>query len=511
MPKEIELKLSLPKNCIKQLLHVSLLNALSISQPVQLKLYTIYYDTPDLALKNKNCALRLRRIANHWVQTVKTEGSVASGLHERNEWEVTVTKKQLDLTQLNDPGLTRLLGDFMSGKQLQQIFITQFTRHTRVLQMSDGSQIEFCLDHGKISTNHTEETLIEIELELKSGKPVQLFQLALTLVQSLAFPLRLENRSKAERGYLLYTGDKIPPVTASPVVLKADMQLATAFILIVRNCLDQLTRNEYGMLTGSDMEYLHQMHLALCRLKAAFAVFSTGISTVTPLNDELMWLTYQLNSACEWDMLAYEQLPHIQAIFARHGGIATLMKACEILHKQHYKNACNSIRSKRYTTLILKLNLWLEEVKEKETKALNSRMADKPALMAWMESWLTNRHQQIIAAGKELDKLDAESLSSLYLSIKEQRHAVEFFQTFCTQEKAKKYLGLLATLENGLAAIHDSSCIQKLVTEIPTSKTKTLMVREAVGIILGWHSQRLQQKKAELKSSLLSLDGTLPL
>lgn len=503
MPKEIELKLSLPANCIKQLQHLPLLKTLGISQPIKLKLYTVYYDTPDLALKRQNCALRLRQMGKNWVQTIKTGGSVASGLHERNEWEVPVPKNQLDLTQLSDPRMIKLLSDSELRKQLRQIFITQFTRYTHILQIDEESQIEFCLDHGKIIVDHAKESFTEIELELKSGKPVQLFRLALTLVQMLPFPLRLENISKAERGYMLYTGHKNPPVKALPVRLKADTDLTTAFTLIVQNCLDHLTRNEYGMLSSSDVEYLHQMRLALRRLRTAFDVFATVISNEVSLIQEFKWLTRQLNPARDWDVFVTEQLPKIQKNFAEHAGIAALIKTCEILRKKHNKAARSSIKSKRYTKLILQLNLCLEEVlKYPSLPQTLKKAVSKMALIDFTKSLLKNRHQQIIDTVKEIEEFDATSLHSLRISIKKQRYTVEFFQTLFSPVEVRKYIHSLSGLQDILGAINDSINTQRLLKEIPVSKTKTLISREATGIILGWNKQQLQQKNTELKCAL---------
>lgn len=509
MPKEIELKLSLPAYRIKQLQHLLLLKTLGISKPIKQKLYTIYYDTPDLALKKHNCALRLRQIGKNWVQTIKTGGNVASGLHERNEWEVHVPKNQLDFTQLSDPRMIKLLSDSKLRKQLQQIFATQFTRYMHILQIDEESQIEFCLDHGKVIVDHAKESFTEIELELKSGKPVQLFRLALTLVQTLPFPLRLENISKAERGYKLYTGYKNPPVKALPVGLKTDMDLTTAFTLIVQNCLDHLTRNEHGMLTSSDVEYLHQMRLALRRLRTAFDVFATVISNEVSLTQELKWLTHQLNPARNWDVFVTEQLPKIQKNFAEHAGIAALINTCEILRKKHNKAAHKSIRSRRYTKLILQLNLWLEEVFKYPGRSHTLKNAvTKITLIAFMKSLLTDHHQQIIDVGKEIEKLDATSLHTLRISIKKQRYTVEFFQTLFPYPEVKKYISSLSELQDILGAINDSANTPKLLKKIPISKTKSLEAREAVGIILGWNKQRSQQKNVDLKNALLFFDQT---
>ncbi|TYP90100.1 MULTISPECIES: CYTH and CHAD domain-containing protein [Nitrosomonas] len=503
MPKEIELKLSLPRSCIKHLQHLPLLETLGISRPTKQKLYTIYFDTPDLALKRQNCALRLRQMGKNWLQTIKTEGSVASGLHERNEWEVSVPSNQLDFTQLGDPGMIKLLSDAELRKQLRQVFITRFTRHMYLLQMEEGSQIEFCFDHGKIIIDHTKESFTEIELELKSGKPKQLFRLALTLVQILPFPLRLENISKAERGYMLYTGHKNPPVKALPVELKADMDLTTAFTLIAQNCLDQLTRNEHGVITRIDVEYLHQMRIALRRLRTAFDVFASAIPNEVSLIHELKWLTNQLNPARDWDVFVTEQLPKIQQNFEDHTGIAALIKTCEILRKKHNKAARNSIKSKRYTKLILQLNLYLEEAFKYpgQPKTLKKAVTNM-ALINFTKSVLINCHKHIIDTTNKVEEFDLTSLHSLRISIKKQRYAVEFFQALFAPVEVKKYIQSLSGLQDILGSINDSINTQRLLKQIPGSKTKTLVSREATGIILGWNKQRLQRMNTEIKDAL---------
>lgn len=503
MSKEIELKLSLPTNCVKQLQHLPLLGTLSISQPAKQKLHTIYYDTPDLALKNQHCALRLRRIGKQWIQTIKTEGSVASGLHERDEWEIPVTRDQPDFTQFSDPRMAQLFSNPDLYHQLRPIFITEFTRHTRMLQLAEGSQIEFCLDYGKIIIDHSKEPFAEIELELKSGKPVELFQIALMLVRSLPFSVRLENRSKAERGYCLYTGLQLPPIKAQPIILKASMNLATVFTLIARNCLDQLTRNEQGILAGYDIEYLHQMRVALRRIRSAFDIFATAISNEAPIIHELKWLTSQLNPARDWDVFVMERLPQIQDVFPKHVGIAALKKAGERLRQTHNEAARNSIRTKRYSELLLQLNLWLDEMPQHLARSHRLRNTAKMALSAFTNALLTNQHQQILDAGKEIEKLDAASLHTLRISIKKQRYTVEFFRMLYQQETAKQYIHLLSELQDILGAINDSANTQQLLKEIQTSKTKTLIIREAIGIVLGWNGQRLRQNKEELMRVLL--------
>lgn len=71
MPTEMELKLSLTPDDCTYLLQLPLLESLSTSHAETHKLYTIYYDTPQLDLKHQRIALRLRRINDHWLQSIK--------------------------------------------------------------------------------------------------------------------------------------------------------------------------------------------------------------------------------------------------------------------------------------------------------------------------------------------------------------------------------------------------------------------------------------------------------
>ncbi len=60
------------------------------------------------------------------------------------------------------------------------------------------------LDEGVVSAGRKRTPLIELELELKQGKPAALFDLAEEIGR--AAPLRLGMLSKNERGYALAEG-----------------------------------------------------------------------------------------------------------------------------------------------------------------------------------------------------------------------------------------------------------------------------------------------------------------
>ena len=341
MPVEIELKLTVPLKHSNRLLRLPVLESLSTTCPKTHKLYSIYYDTPDFYLKKHGIAFRLRRNGKRWIQTIKDKGQISAGLFQHREFEVLVKNAQPDYTKIIDPELKKLFNSPTLSQQIQPIFTTQFIRKTRLLHLKDGSKIEFCLDRGKISTDHSSIPLCEIELELKSGNATHLYQFALALQKVYPFSLRLENISKAERGYTLSSGYKRPPVTATIIPLNADMCVKMALKTIYWNCLGHLSSNENGMLKEVAFEYLHQMHVALSRLRSALNIYSQAFpeETVASLTQELKWLKKQLNPALDWDAFITTTLQTIHDSYADHIGVNMLMKTCKQLRHQHRKTA----------------------------------------------------------------------------------------------------------------------------------------------------------------------------
>jgi triphosphatase len=204
MSTEIELKLLIAPEDARRLLRHPLITALTRQKfPLQ-RLLSIYYDTADCMLHQQRVALRLRRVGRRWIQTIKTEGRVVAGLHERPEWECETTKGTVVLHAITDPTLRELFVDPHLQHVLQPVFVTEFSRTRRMLELPSGDVVECSLDRGEIRAGTERLPICEVELELKSGDPTRLSELALRLQETLS--LKPENVSKAERGYRLVCG-----------------------------------------------------------------------------------------------------------------------------------------------------------------------------------------------------------------------------------------------------------------------------------------------------------------
>lgn len=159
-----------------------------------------YFDTEDKALMTFGAGLRLREINGRWLQTVKCNGEVVNGLHQRPEWEQPLTGPEFDLLALKQTALAPLLADDAVWSRIQPVFTTDFDRQICMLA-SEGSLIELAYDRGIVKAGDQQDRIHEIELELKQGDITQCRRIAERLMTEL--PLQYSDISKAAQGYRL--------------------------------------------------------------------------------------------------------------------------------------------------------------------------------------------------------------------------------------------------------------------------------------------------------------------
>ena len=247
---ETELKLLLAPQDLRLLRRDPGIRALQQGRASTRLVRSVYYDTPEFALLRAGLALRLRSEGKRWLQTLKTEGRAAAGLHLREEWEWPLPGEALDFGLLaTTPEAKRFRAPRLRAA-LGPVFATEFTRTSLRLGFADGSLAELCLDSGEVRSGRRASAISEAEIELLAGSPQRLFELALELAERV--PLRLGHASKAARGYALARARPARPVKAAPLELDEQGKAAAAFCAIVRSCMAHLQENETGFLAGKD-------------------------------------------------------------------------------------------------------------------------------------------------------------------------------------------------------------------------------------------------------------------
>lgn len=502
---ETELKLSIPPRALRQVSAHPLLR--SGSRPVTRKIYSVYFDTPDLDLSRRGVALRLRRDGARWLQTAKGGGTVQGGLHRRIELETRVAGPLPDCVAIGDEAFSGLFSSSLLRERLKPVFITEFRRTRRIITVTPPAvEVEVCIDRGEIRCGDRSEAICELELELKSGTPRHLYEIALQLLDSV--PLRVENRSKAERGYALLRGDCPMPVRANPAPLTGDMLVSDAFKAILWAALDHLQANEHGMLKGGDPEYLHQMRVALRRLRSALGMFAEPLpeKQTAPLASELKWLAGRLGPARDWDVFMTETLPPVLEVLGDRNGLAALEQQCARRRQAAQRRARNALDSQRYQRLALTLAAWL--VAESWRRPLDASMpaALRAPTMAFAGAVLERRFARVRKRGRSLKQLSPVELHRLRIAIKKLRYALDFFATLYDSQRVNDLLARLAGLQDILGAMNDAAGVAGLTKRLDRESAKDLA--EARRIVLDWVTRRAEALKYELYPAWKAFRGS---
>jgi inorganic triphosphatase YgiF len=213
----------------------------------------------------------VRHTGSGYVQTIKGDGPAE--LFDRPEWEQAITGPHPDLSAIAGTPIEPILKAGVA-EGLRPLFRTRIERGIYHVERN-GSEIEVAVDRGAIEAAERWSPVHEVELELKKGDPAELFVAARQLAARV--PLRLQVKTKAERGYEL-AGDAAPAAEkATRVDLNATLTCRQAFRAIGQNCLRQIVVNERGMCDG-DANSLHQMRIGLRRMRAAITAFDKVVA-----------------------------------------------------------------------------------------------------------------------------------------------------------------------------------------------------------------------------------------
>ena len=501
MSEEIEIKLSVPEEHALRLWEV--LARHPHDKPVTHRLFSAYYDTPERALKTAGAALRLRRQGGRWLQTVKSDGQAAGGLHRRVEHEFEVAAQLPSFPAMAEAGLGELVADRRLREALTVAFTTEVHRTSALLSPAAGKVVEVSLDRGVIAAGDRREPICEIELELKSGTPGCLFDLALEIAAAL--PVGLDNRSKAERGYALAANSKPAPVKAAPAAITAQMTVEEAFVALVSQCLAHMQANEGGLLRGRDPEYLHQARVGLRRLRSVFRVFGAAAprEPFAALLEQLKALGQTLGAARDWDVFVTEMLMRSAREVVDHPGIADLRKRAQALRRRTGQAARNAVALPAHTGMLLRLSATLNDG---SWRGDGTHAA--AALPQFAAAALARQHARVVKRGRRIEQLAFQDLHRLRIAVKRLRYIAEFFLPLAPK-KARNYIRALSELQDLLGSLNDNAVAWRLLDTLG-AEVASPSYQQAVGYVRGWSAAESERCVNQLPEAWKQFIKTQP-
>ena len=511
---EIELKLSGEPDALKRAFAAAPIRDRATGRARSKRLENIYYDTLDQRLRARGLAFRVRKDGRRYCQTLKSNDAEGLAAY-RGEWQNPLRSSEPDLALMPEGGRAALDGAVDTG-ELRPLFATRVRRTVRRIETTDqaggSSVIEAALDLGSIEASGATLPLAEVELELLDGSPAALYALALEL-DALA-PLHLETRSKSARGYALAAGAAPAWHKAEPPALEADATVDQAIQAILRNCLQQWSANEAAALDGSDSEGVHQMRVALRRLRSAFSVFGRLFDPQqrARLSGEAKTIVSSLGPARDWDVFLSELLAPVSTARADDAGLARLAQAAHAARARSYEQARAAVGAPSYTRYMLQLGHWIEAGGWRTQAAKRGAdWLDRP-IVEFAAHLLGKRQRKALKLGRQFAQLSAEERHKVRIALKKLRYATEFFETLYPKKESKPYLAALKDLQDRLGHLNDVAVAERLISELfddADGSTDGNGIGWGGGLVLGWHARgvaeiepatvRAWQEFAELK------------
>ena len=497
-PKKIELKFRVTPEDIAVLRNHPHFAA-ALHDPTHETLDSVYFDSDNRFLRDHGLTLRVRHIGDKSVQTIKT-ANIGSNCFERSQWEQAIEGDQPDLTRVTDTALGPILTDDVRNT-LKPVFETRIERTAYHLNGNDTA-IAMAIDEGQIVAPDASCPVSEIELELKHGNLTELFKIARAI--SDIVPAQLDVKSKSERGYELVEKTPVTAEKACDPELSAGMSAGRAFTLIGRACLRHLVANEPATKIR-DAEGLHQMRVALRRLRAAISLFSNIVSDnrIDAIKNELRWLAREFGPARDLDTLYIEVLKPLRKEHANEPGFVSISKMFARKRLKSHRQAQEAVQSDRFRTLVLDTAEWVEAGPWSKSEDPVMRARREMSIEIYAAEQLSQRRKKIRRRGAKIGNLSPEQLHRLRIQGKKTRYAVEFFSSLYQGKKSAKRFKIIKSslmqLQNCLGGINDVTTRKALCTDIIARPGRGLTTEQnrhrafAAGLIIGDQQAQIQQ------------------
>lgn len=473
-PREIELKLALADGAASQVPGAAPLAGVRGRRQ---RFVAAYVDTPGGELSKHGLGLRLRRAGSRWRVTLKAAGATAAGLSDRPEWEFPAAGPVIDLSRFAGTPLAEIPEAASLHERLAPVLVTEFDRTAWLVEPAAGIRLEVALDVGRIRAGGRESRIEEVEIELLEGPPAALFDLAETLAATVA--MRPEPASKLARGLELAHSPRLAPVRAGRVDLSpAGSDARAAARLAIAACLDHAQANEAGVLASRDIEFVHQLRVALRRLRSALRLFAGALSPgeTEPFVKDVAWAAASLGACRDWDVFVTATLPPLLAAYGEAKESAALLRRARQRQGEARRAARETVASARYGLAMIRLARWLHE-------APGTPPPEAPSLKALASQRLRKGAKRLAEGHAAFATLDAPARHALRIRVKRQRYAVEFFSGLFRGKEVARHARRLAEAQEAFGLANDSVTALAQVNELAPSPALAQFAR-------GWFAAR---------------------
>lgn len=322
---------------------------------------------------------------------------------------------------------------------------------------------------------------------LLSGPPARIA--ALTLAMSQSVRLTVPDSALATEAYAV-SGRSLPPLAIGAPVLPAQFSTSAAFAALTGHLTGVLLHWAPLAAAGVYPEPVHQMRVALRRLRSAIALFrrATGGTAPDTLKADIKSLLQVLGPARDLDVFVLGTGHAVATAMPDDKQVAKLLAVAGRRRAESYAVLQAFLAGPVFRRLCLTLAClaafrpWeAPPGPEDDPDAAAKRLAAQTSpLRDFAAHALSGRLQHVLAPGEDLSALPPAELHALRIQGKRLRYAAEFFAPLYPGRDTRRFLRRTAALQERLGRLNDNEVAAALMGQLGNGSSY------AAGVVRGF-------------------------
>ncbi|MBT3358783.1 MAG: CHAD domain-containing protein [Rhodospirillales bacterium] len=464
------------------------------------------FDTADQQLASRNVVIEVRKVDNRYIQSVCATGISLHGVRVRRlHWENPLPTPEPDPGAVGNADL-RALATPSPGSLLEPVLQCRIHRTIRHLVTPKRRAVNFALENGEFAAGDDNQKFSEIVLDTKSADGAAPFDVALDIHAKV--PLRVATTSR-EIAALQALGAGPGWRKAVPLDLPQSANVEDTLVHILHHCLDHLMDNEQITRLSDHPEGVHQMRVAMRRMRSALRIFRDVMprEQYERITDEVKWQTKSLADTRDLDVFMDEIVGPVAAAMEGEPAFAVLMKRLSEDRANARTEAREEIADPRFTTFLLETLGWIEGRKWRNRRDAGATALLQRPIIELSDSLLSKRFKKVRKQGRVFDTLSAEEKHQLRIDVKKLRYATDFFSSLYGRERVRGFTTEMQKLQDGLGYMNDVAVARDLVAHLVKTSSRNTAgpIARAGALVLGWHSFGAEQATKTLADDVARL------
>jgi triphosphatase len=277
-------------------------------------------------------------------------------------------------------------------------------------------------------------------------------------------------------------------VKSRPIKIEKDASLDDAIVLTLSSCLDHFLANRPPSGQISTTEQVHQMRVALRRLRAAIGLFRRAVRSpeLELAAERAKAIAAKLGAARDLDVFGNNLQSGPFAKFRAEPSFYALLDAIEYRRQRAYEETkllLDSALTMKFATDLrstLARRDWTGLV---ENGPVVSNMAGSARKFA--ANALERLHKRALKRSKGLASRPEHEQHLARIALKKARYAGEFFQSlFDDPQASRDYLRTAAKVQDELGVYNDMAVATRLLQDVSASNGASTAY--AAGFVRGW-------------------------